>query len=102
MRTKNYRYYHGEDECPFSNRGKSFWWTIERYAHERNDNKEKDELSQSMVYYLKEKMWDGDGQHDTTLEEMLKRAGQMYLKGVWSRSYLNSKSYTFQEAEREN
>ena len=71
---KNYKYYKGEAENPYQNKdfGKAFWWKVEMYAAQQNDDKEQDMLSMTMVNYLKEHHWEGDGQHDTSKEEMLK------------------------------
>lgn len=95
----NYKYYKGEKENPFQGKdfGRAFWWQLELYAFEANDDKEKDMLSMAMVNYLKEHMWEGDGQHDTTKEEMLKRADELYNQGFWSRDYIGLKRYTFQQ-----
>lgn len=100
----NYKYYRGEKEDPYKSTdfGKSFWWTMELYAFEANDEKEKDMLSMTMIHYLQEHMWEGDGLPDTTKEEMLKRADELYNQGFWSRNYICSKRYTFQQAAKES
>ena len=51
---KNYKYYKGEAENPYQNKdfGKAFWWKVEKYAAQRNDDKERDMLSMTMVNYL--------------------------------------------------
>lgn len=59
-------------------------------------------LSMTMVNYLKEHLWEGDGQHNTTKEEMLKRADELYNHGIWSRNYIGLKQYTFQQAVQES
>lgn len=98
-RYTNYKYYKGEKEPPFAGKdfGKSFWWKLESYAFKANDDKEKGMLSMTMVNYLKELMWEGDGQHDTTKEEMLRRADELYNQGLWSRSYISIKKYTLRQ-----
>ncbi len=100
----NYKYYKGEQNDPYEGKdfGKSFWWTLESYAAKADDEKERDMLSMTMVQYLKEIMWEGDGQPDTTKEEMLKRADELYNHGFWSRNYIGHKSYTFQQAVQES
>lgn len=75
-----------------------FWWKLELYAIEADDEKECDMLSMTMVNYLKEHLWEEDGQYDTTKEEMLKRADELYNHGIWSRDYIGLKRYTFQQA----
>lgn len=101
---KNYKYYKGEAENPYQDKdfGKAFWWKVEMYAAQRNDDKERNMLSMTMVNYLKEHHWEGDGQHDTTKEEMLKRADELYNNGIWSRDYIGLKRYTFQQAVEYN
>lgn len=97
---KNYKYYKGEPTNPYESKdfGKAFWWVVELYAVEAGDEKERDMLSLTMVNYLKEHLWEGDGQHDTTKEEMLKRADELYNHGIWSRDYIGLKRCTFQQA----
>ena len=81
---KNYKYYKGEKEYPFRDFGKAFWWIVELYAIEKKDEKEREVLSKTMIDYIKEHHWEGEG-HDTSKEEMLKRANLLYKKGFWSR-----------------
>lgn len=97
---KNYQYYKGEKENPFEGKdfGKAFWWTVEMYAVEAKDEKEPNVLSLTMVAYLKEHHWEGDGQHDTSKEEMLRRADELYNHGLWCRDYIGLKRCTFQQA----
>lgn len=96
----NYKYYKGESKNPYEGKdfGKAFWWTVERYAVEADDEKERDMLSMTMVHYLKEHHWEGDCQSDTTKEEMLKRAEELYNHGIWCGDYISLKRYTFQQA----
>lgn len=96
------RFYKAEKESPFLSSGISFWWRIESYAVERGDKKERDSLSPSMVSFLKQHMWEGDGQHDTTEDEFHKRATELYKAGVWSRSYINVRSFTWEDVLKEN
>ncbi len=96
---KNYKYFNGEKECPFTDFGRSFWWKVEMYAAHANDDKDLDMLSMTMVNYLQEHHWDGACQHDTTKEEMLKRADKLYNHGIWSGDYIRIKRYTFQQAK---
>lgn len=93
----DYTYYHGEKDCPFTDVGKSFWWELERYAFENNDEKTKGQLAMTMVFYLKEKLWEGDGQPDTSLKEFLQRAETLYNKGLWYRSYITTKPITLND-----
>ena len=102
MATSNYSYYKGQQKNPYNDKGKFFWWNVEKEAYDRGDEKKEGELSMSMALYIKEKLWLGDGQPDTTLEEMYKRAQQMYNDGIWSRHYLCLKKYTYKEAIAEN
>lgn len=97
---KNYKYYNGEAENPYEgiDFGKAFWWTVESYAFTYRDKKEQDKLSSTMIRYLKEHMWEGDGQPDTAEKEMLVRAHELYINGIWSRDYICCKHYTFQQA----
>lgn len=98
-----FKYYKGESHCPYyEDKGKAFWWKVERYAYERKDEKENNQLSMTMVEYLKEHHWQGDAHSDTTVEEFLHRAKELYLKGIWSRSYICLKAFNFKDAEREN
>ena len=104
MKYENYSYYKGEKENPFTgkNSGKAFWWELEREAFERGDRKKKKELSKAMVDYIREKMWDGDGQHDISLEVALIRATEMYKIGVWFRSYITCSRVTLDDAIKAN
>lgn len=93
-------YYKGEPNNPYQGKdfGKAFWWKLELYAIEADDEKECDMLSMTMVNYLKEHLWEGEGQYGTTKEEMLKRADELYNHGIWSRDYIGLQRYTFQQA----
>lgn len=97
---KNYKYYKGEKENPFEGKdfGKAFWWKVEMYAADAKDEKEQDMLSLTMVDYIREHHWEGDCQHDTSKEEMLKRADELYNNGLWCRDYIGLKRFTFQQA----
>ena len=100
---KAYSYYKGEADCPYKDSGRRFWWKLESYAFNAKDHKEKNALSKTMIFYLQEHMWEGDGQHDTTKKEMLKRANELYNKGFWSCNYISFKRHTFQQVvESEN
>jgi len=105
MKYENYSYYKGEKENPHQYNGdvgKYFWWTIEAHAAERGDRKRKKELSDSMVDYIREKIWDGDGEHDISLEVALIRATEMYKIGVWFRSYITCSRVTLDDAIKAN
>ncbi len=101
---KHYKYYNGEKENPFEGKdfGKAFWWKVELYAIEANDKKEDDKLSRTMMDYVHDLCWEGDGQSDTTWDDALKRATKMYVKGIWARSHITTKSFTFAMAEEES
>ena len=92
-RFDNYSFFRGEKTCPFTDFGRRFWWTVESYAVEYGDDKVAGELSPTMWNYLREKMWQGDGQPDTSEYEFKNRAEEMYRNGVWSRSYLNVRDF---------
>lgn len=100
MNYENYSYYKGEKQNPFEGKdfGKAFWWNLESHASERGDKKQKRQLSESMVEYIREKMWDGDGQHDISLEVALIRATEAYKLGIWARSYITCSDYTLDQA----
>lgn len=92
MNYENYSYFKGEKKNPHEHNGdvgKSFWWTLESYAAGHGDQKKKKELSVTMIGYIREKMWEGDGYSDLSLEVALIRATEMYKLGIWDRSYLN-------------
>lgn len=99
---RNYLYYKGETECPFDDFGGTFWWELEKEAVARNDKKQSGQLSITMIHYLKEKMWQGDAMSDTTEKEFLERAEELYIGGLWSRSYLTTQSYTLGQVILEN
>lgn len=104
MKYENYSYYKGESKNPFEGKdfGKAFWWELERDAFERGDKKQKRQLSESMVEYIREKMWDGDGQHDISLEVALIRAAELYRLGVWARSYITVGRFSLDMAIKES
>lgn len=101
---KNYKYYKGESENPYESKdfGKAFWWVVESYAADAKDDKEPDMLSMTMVNYIKNLHWESPGYYDTTKEEMLKRADELYNSGYWSGSYISSKRYTFRQVVEES
>ena len=101
---KNYKYFNGEKENPFKGKdfGKAFWWKVERYGFEAGDKKEDGKLSRTMMDYIKEHHWEGDGQSNTDMLTALKRATTMYQKGIWSRSFVTVKSFTLARAEKES
>lgn len=86
----NYKYYNGESKNPYEcgDLGKSFWWCMEYEAVLAGDKKEADKLSETMVHYIREKMWQGDAHSDTDWGTALKRATELYVKGLWSRNYI--------------
>ena len=94
------RYYRGEDKNPYIGRnfGWAFWWDMEFESVERGQAPKKDELSEAMKYYIKEKMWSGDGQPDTTWETALERATSLYKLGEWSRGYITCQCMTLEHA----
>lgn len=104
MNFENYKYYKGEKVNPFEGKdfGRSFWWKVEYYAASNHDDKEKGQLSQTMFYYLKEHHWQGDSHPNTTLQEFQQRARELYMRGIWSRSYITTKSHTIEQAIAES
>ena len=105
MSYENYSYFKGEKQNPHEYNGdvgKYFWWTLESYAAERGDRKKKKELSKTMVEYIREKLWGGDGQPDVSLEVALIRATEMYKIGVWYRSYVTCSWITLDDAIKAN
>lgn len=101
MKSENYYFFKGESACPFIDEGPCFWWRLESEAFSAQDKKKPRELSPTMWAYLREKMWQGDGQADTSESEFKARAQEMYLGGVWSRSYLNVRSFPRSRVFRE-
>ena len=90
---KNYMYYKGEENSPYREDGKSFWWRVESYAFQNGDDKIQDTLSETMCAYLRERHWQGDTcDANIRWETALKRATEMYLKGTWEGSNLSRKS----------
>ena len=87
----NYMYFDGGNKSPYIDEGFSFWWKVESYAYSNKDEKEKGKLSDSMITYLRNLHWEGDAQSDTSYEEFIKRASEMYIKGVYDRRYLCDK-----------
>ena len=93
----NYKYYNGEDRSPYRDDGKDFWWRVEKYAHDANDDKIENQLSETMCAYIRERHWQGDTANtNTTWPVALGRATEMYLKGVWEGSYLTRKKVAIQ------
>lgn len=88
----NYKYFKGEKEEPFEDEGKSFWWKVESYAFNANDEKQKDQLSETMCAYIRERHYQGDtSDANIKWSVALERATEMYLKGIWEGSYLSRK-----------
>ena len=88
------RYYKGENNCPYTD-GRSTWWVIERYGVEAGDKTDQG-LSPKMISFIKERIWQSDSGWDTTWEEALSRANELYDKGVWCAGYISYKSATIQ------
>jgi len=84
-RFENYSFFKGEQDCPFKDDDKFFWWRVERYAFENNDAKEPNELSETMCAYLRERHYLGDNQPSEDWNVALKRYTEMYRNGVWSK-----------------
>lgn len=90
-RFENYKFFKGEEECPSKmfRTGKGVWWMIESIAYDNNDDKKKNELSPSMIKYIKEKVWQRpEGYWDTSWEVALERATELYRKGLWDIGYI--------------
>ncbi len=88
---KNYLYYKGEKEAPFTD-GRAEWWKIESYAFHANDEKKPNLLSEKMCAFLRERHWQSDsGIGTNTWEEALIKAHDIYIKGLWSSSYIINK-----------
>lgn len=92
---KNYSYYKGEDKCPFDDTGRCFWWRLESEAVSNSDKKNPGELSSTMWSYLRNKMWQGDGQWNTSEKEFMERAKRLYNSGLWSRSFITRHDFPF-------
>ena len=89
---KNYKYYKGENDCPFNDEGENFWWKVEFYAYNSHDEKILNQLSETMCAFIRERHWQGDTcDADTKWSVALSRATEMYVKGVWVSSYLTGK-----------
>lgn len=93
MDYKNYSYYKGEAVCPFKDDGRCFWWRLESEAAANSDKKNPGELSSTMWNYLREKMWQGDAQPETSEQEFKDRAKRLYSLGLWSRSFITTVDY---------
>lgn len=93
MNYKNYSFYKGEKVCPFQDAGRCFWWRLELEAALNNDKKNPGDLSSTMWNYLREKMWQGDAEPDTSEAEFRKRAKRLYSLGLWSRSFITTLDY---------
>lgn len=99
MDYKNYSYYKGEEKCPFDGlSGKSFWWELEQYAFENKDEKLAGRLSDTMLEFIRERVWQSDSGWDTTWEIGIKRATELYKKGLWSSRYICTSSANIDEA----
>lgn len=86
----NYTYYKGEETCPFPPfSGKAVWWKIESYAAKAKDDKLAGRLSDTMLEYLRERVWQNDSGSTTTWEVGIKRSSELYKKGLWSAKYIN-------------
>ena len=101
---RGYKYYKGEKQNPYINKdfGKAFWWKVESYAFTDSNWKDENELSVTMVSYLKEHHWDGECQHDIPWEGALTRAREMYLQGIWSQNYMTTIGYTLIKATKDS
>lgn len=84
------RYYKGEKECPF-NDGRGEWWIIEYYGVNAGDKTDKD-LSPTMISFIKERIWQSESGCTTTWDEALKRAKELYEKGMWNAGYITDKA----------
>jgi len=81
------RYYKGEEIDPFVD-GRSVWWKIESYGVYFGD-KTFIELSPTMIDYIRERVWQSDSGWNTTWDEALKRAKELYRLGKWSVGYIS-------------
>ncbi|MDR3272966.1 MAG: hypothetical protein LBT29_05760 [Flavobacteriaceae bacterium] len=89
----NYLYFKGEKDCPiyeWENSGKIAWWGIEASAYRNGDKKEKGKLSQTMLDYIREWHWEPD--RNISWEEAVKRANEIYNRGVFNTDYFYNKS----------
>lgn len=105
MNYDNYSYYKGEKQNPHQfngDVGKCAWWNLEYEAALRGDVKKKKQLSKTMIEYIREKIWGGDGQPDISLEVALIRATEMYKMGIFSRDYLTCSWVTIDDAIKQN
>lgn len=80
------RYYKGEKENPF-NDGRGEWWVIEQYGVNAEDKTDKG-LSPTMIAFIKERIWQSESGWSTTWEEALRRAEELYEKGIWNAGYI--------------
>lgn len=94
MNFDNYSFFKGEAECPFSDKGRSFWWRVEVYAYDHQDKKVSGELSSTMLSYLKERIWQTPSGWTTSWAEALSRAKYCYKKGVWNAGYITDVNAT--------
>ena len=80
------------------------WYRLEFYACNRRDIKEKDKLSQTMIDYIRNKIWDTGNFDDATgsigFDECVKRCTEMYNKGVWSANYACNPTYSIEDSKR--
>lgn len=98
---KPYEYYQGEEDCPFdAGSGKVFWWRIERYAFEAGDQKREGELSETMLSYIREKVWQSDsGAPTTSWETGIKRSTELYRLGEWTPVYITDQEARIEATE---
>lgn len=87
---KNCKYYKGEGVCPYPAGGKAIWWSIEFYGVNAGD-KIDGGLSQTMIKFIKERIWQSDSGWTTTWREALERAKELYAIGKWNAGYISDK-----------
>lgn len=88
MKFDNYSFFKGEAECPFTDKGRAFWWRVEAYAYLHRDIKKSGELSATMLSYLKERIWQTVSGWTTSWDEALSRAKFCYKRGLWNAGYI--------------
>ena len=89
---KQCRYYKGEEECPFpAEDGRNRWWSIEAYGVNAGDKTDKG-LSPTMINFILYRVWESDSGWNTTKEEAIYRAKELYEIGKWNAGYIADKN----------
>lgn len=90
-------YYHGESQNPYpDSSGKRFWWNLELYASEQNDDKITNELSDTMWRFIHNRIM-GETYMMISESEHRRRCTELYRKGWWNASYVTDNKYTLEQ-----